>query len=198
MIDRKELRRQLMHTSTVFIPLLYYFFPDIGPLSGQQWVMILFLVFGGAFVLGDYFRRKNATVKKVFMLIVSPFLRDIENDKMTSASTIAISFFLVLLIFPVRIAVPACMLLSIADSASGIAGRWVGKHPWFKHYTVEGTLAFIAAGFLLFVIGFPYIAVWKALLVVVLCAFFEALLDVFDDNVVIPAAGALMLMMLEV
>ncbi|MDZ7797791.1 MAG: hypothetical protein U5N56_12470 [Candidatus Marinimicrobia bacterium] len=149
MLDRKELRRQLVHTATVFIPLLYLYFPDIGPFSGREWTMILFLVFGGLFVLADYLRRKNATVRRLFMKIISPLIRDVENDKMTGASTVAISFFLILLIFPPRIAVPSCMLLSIADSASGIVGRWIGKHSWHKHYTLEGTAAFIAAGLLL-------------------------------------------------
>ena len=198
MLDRQELRRQLIHAATAFIPLLYLFFPDIGPLSGQQWVMILFLVFGGTYVLADYLRRRNEKIRRIFMWIVSPFMREVESSKMTAASNIAISFFLVLLLFPPQIAVPACLLLSIADAASGIAGRWIGKHTWYKNYTIEGTLAFILAGLLLFLIAFPYIAVWKAVLVVVFCALFEVLLSHLNDNYVIPISAALMLMMLEV
>jgi dolichol kinase len=198
MLTAQERRRQLIHIATAIIPLLYYFFPDIGPLTGQQWVMIMFIVFGGLFVFADYFRRHSEFIKKAFMFFVSPFIRDIEENKMTSASNIGITFFLVLAIFPIEISVPACMLLSIGDSASGIFGRWIGKHTWFKHYTIEGTLAFIIAGLLMFIIGFSYIPIWKALIVVVFCALFEALLSHFDDNVVIPISAAVMLMMLEV
>jgi dolichol kinase len=198
MLTAQELRRQLIHAATAIIPLLYYFFPDIGPLTGQQWVMILFIVFGGLFVFADYFRRHSTFVKKTFMFFVSPFIRDAEDEKMTAASHIAITFFLILAIFPIKISVPACMLLSVADSASGIMGRWIGKHTWFKHYTIEGTLAFIIAGLAMFLIGFQYIPVWKAAVVVVFCAVFEALLSHFDDNVVIPVAAAAMMMMLEV
>jgi dolichol kinase len=198
MLTAQELRRQLIHVATAIIPLLYSFFPDIGPLTGQQWVMILFIVFGGLFVFADYFRRHSAFVKKAFMFFVSPFIRDAEDEKMTAASHIAITFFLILAIFPIKISVPACMLLSVADSASGIVGRWIGKHTWFKHYTIEGTLAFIIAGLAMFLIGFQYIPIWKAVVVVVFCALFEALLSHFDDNVVIPVAAAAMMMMLEI
>ena len=198
MLKAQELRRQLMHVATAIIPLLYYFFPDIGPLTGQQWVMILFIVFGGLFVFADYFRRHSDFIRKVFMFFVGPFIRDVEENKMTSASRIAITFFLILAIFPIEISVPACMLLSIGDSASGIFGRWLGKHTWFKHYTIEGTLAFIIAGLLMFIIGFSYIPIWKALIVVVFCALFEGLMSHFDDNVVIPIAAAALMMMLEI
>ena len=198
MLTAQELRRQLIHVATVIIPLLYYFFPDIGPLTGQQWVMILFIVFGGLFVFADYFRRRSEFVKKAFFFFVSPFIRDIEENKMTGASRIAITFFLILAIFPIRISVPACMLLSIADSASAIVGRWIGKHKWFKHYTIEGTLAFVIAGLAMFLIGFQYVPIWKAALVVVFCGLFEALLSHLDDNVVIPVAAAVMMMMLEI
>lgn len=198
MLSTQELRRQLIHLATGIIPLLYYFFPDIGPLSGQQCVMILFIVFGGLYVFADYFRRHSDFVKKVFLFFASPFIRNLEENKMTAASNIAITFFLVLAIFPMRISVPACLLLSISDSASGIFGRLFGKHTWFKHYTLEGSLAFIIAGLLMFIIGFSYISIWKAAIVVVFCALFEGLMDHFDDNVVIPIAAAVMLMMLEV
>jgi dolichol kinase len=198
MLTAQELRRQLIHVATAIIPLLYYFFPDIGPLTGQQWVMILFIVFGGLFVFADYSRRHSEFIKKAFLFFTSRFIRDSEDGKMTAASHIAITFFLILMIFPIEISVPACMLLSIGDSASGIFGRWLGKHTWFKHYTIEGTLAFIIAGLLMFVIGFSYIPIWKALIVVVFCALFEGLIDHFDDNVVIPIAAAVLMMMLEI
>jgi len=198
MLTSQELRRQLIHIATAIIPLLYYFFPDIGPLTGQQCVMILFIVFGGLYVFADYFRRYSEFIRKAFMFFVSPFIRNVEENKMTAASHIAITFFLILAIFPIEISVPACMLLSIADSASGIVGQWIGKHTWFKHYTVEGTLAFIIAGLLMFVIGFSYIPIWKAFIVVVFCAIFEGLMDHFDDNVVIPIAAAVLMMMLEI
>ncbi len=198
MLTAQELRRQLIHVATSIIPLLYYFFPDIGPLTGPQWVTILFIIFGGAFIFADYFRRHSVLIRKVFMFVVAPFIRDVEETKMTAASRIAITFFLIFTIFPLEIAIPACMLLSIADSASAIVGRWIGKHTWFKRYTIEGSLAFIIAGLLMFVIGFSYIPIWKAFIVVVFCAFFEGLMDHFDDNVVIPIAAAVLMMMLEI
>jgi dolichol kinase len=198
MLSFRELRRQLLHLTTVLIPLLYYFFPDIKPFTGQQWTMILFIVFGGLYVFADYFRRYSTFIKKVFLFFASPFIRDIEEEKMTAASHIAITFFLILAIFPIRISVPACMLLSVADSASGIFGRWLGKNTWYKQYTYAGTIAFIIAGLLLYLLAFPYIPIWKAALVVVLCALFEGLFSHFDDNVVIPIAAAVLLMMLEI
>ncbi|MBN2781346.1 MAG: hypothetical protein JXR21_05230 [Candidatus Marinimicrobia bacterium] len=198
MLTRQELRRQLIHLCTALIPLLYYFFPDLGPLSGHQWVILLFIVFGGLYVFADYFRRRSLFIRKVFLWFVSPFIREIEDHKMTAASRIAITFFLILLIFPETISVPACMLLSVGDAASGIFGRWLGKHTWYKHYTIEGSLAFIFFGLLLFTLAFPYIPVWKSALVVSFCALFEGLFDHFDDNIVIPIAAAAMLMMLGV
>ncbi|MCK4813187.1 MAG: hypothetical protein KAT14_04540 [Candidatus Marinimicrobia bacterium] len=198
MLNKQEVRRQFIHLFTAFIPLMYYFFPDIGPLNGQQWTMILFAVFGGLFVLADYLRRYNSLIKKWFLLLVSPFVRIDEENKMTAASHIAIVFFFILLIFPIHISVPACLLLSVGDSASGLVGQWIGKHAWFKHYTIEGTLAFIVAGLILFLLAFPYIPLWKASVVVVFCALFEALFSHFDDNIVIPISAATMLMMLEV
>lgn len=198
MLTKLELRRQLIHAATAIIPLLYYFFPDVGRLNGQQCVMIMFLVFGGLFVFADFYRRYNETVKKIFLFFTAPFIRDIEEEDMTNASHIAMVFFLIFLIFPMKISVPACMLLSVADSASGLFGRMWGKGTWFKDYTYVGSLAFIITGLLLYYFAFPYIALWKAALVVSMCALFEGLLSHFDDNVVIPIAAAMMLTMLEI
>ncbi|MCF7833304.1 MAG: hypothetical protein K9N05_07005 [Candidatus Marinimicrobia bacterium] len=50
----------------------------------------------------------------------------------------------------------------------------------------------------MFLIGFQYVPIWKAALVVVFCGLFEALLNHLDDNVVIPVAAAVMMMMLEI
>jgi len=188
----------LVHAATAIIPLLYYFFPDIEPFTGKQCVNIMFIVFGGLFVFADYFRRYNVFIKKVFLFFTAPFIRDTEESKMTAASRIAIVFFLIFQIFPMKIAVPACLLLSVADSASGLFGRMWGKKTWFKHFTYVGTAAFVIAGSLLYIFAFSYIGIWKSVLVVVMCALFEGIMSHFDDNVVIPIAAAVMLMMLEV
>lgn len=198
MISKEEIRRKSLHLVTALIPLFYYFMIDIGPLTGHQIVMILFAVFGGFFVLVDYFRRNNSHLDKLFKKIAGPFMREAEDEKFTGASLIAMTFFFVLIAFPESIAVPACLLLSVADAASAIVGQNWGKHKWYKQYTLEGTAAFIISGLALYLIAFPYIPIWQSCVTVVATAILEVLWNHFDDNILIPIAAASFLMMLGV
>lgn len=198
MISKEEVRRKSLHLVTAFIPLFYYFMIDIGPLTGHEIVLILFAIFGGIFVLIDYLRRNNQRLDRLFRKVAGPFMREKEATKFTGASLIAMTFFFVLIAFPESIAVPACLLLSVADAASAIVGQSWGKHTWYKHYTLEGTAAFIVSGLALYLIAFPYIPIWQSCVTVVATAIMEVLWNHFDDNILIPIAAASFLMMLGV
>ena len=105
------------------------------------------------------------------------------------ATSVLIGGTLLTLFVPLQIAVPVFVMTMIADAAAALVGRAIGQHRWpGRSHTVEGSLAFIAAG-LLVLAFFPLS--WTARLTATLsAAVAEAAPLAVNDNIAVPLIAA--------
>lgn len=174
----KEVWRQFIHASGVFIVILGMFIkPEI-----------LILLCIGLVVFAEALFRVD---KYHHVPLLSTVLRTCKRDDDEKGF---IYFFLGILItiyifkFNMAIANAAVLILLFGDSVSTLAGRKFGRHtlPLQDQKTFEGSLAFLAVGFLLAVTQVPPAAA-------LIGAFFGMLTEAYspiDDNIPVPIVSA--------
>lgn len=115
---------------------------------------------------------------------------------LNGATWVATAFFLLVLLFPLAIAVPAFAAFMIGDAAAALVGRRFGRHHWpGSPRTLEGSAAFFAvAAAVLLGLRVPFV---PALVCALVCAVAEALPGRLNDNLRVPFAGALVLLLFE-
>ncbi len=103
--------------------------------------------------------------------------------------------FLMVALFPKPVAIASLLTLSIGDSAAAIVGITYGRHQINKRKTFEGTLAFVISAS---IVGWlvPGIPLYAAILAALAAGLVEVLFTVFDDNISIPLASGLTLVLL--
>jgi len=181
MVMKKELLRQLIHASGVFIVVFSYFLkPDVLILTAISILFLVVLLF---------------ELDKKYHL---PFFSYIfERCKRQDDEWGFIYFFvgiiltLILFQFNISVANAAILILLFGDSASTLIGKKYGKIkiPYRTHKTVEGSLAF-------FVVGLAVALTQVSFIPAILGAFFGALTEAYspvDDNIPIPLVSALMI-----
>lgn len=180
-----EINRKLIHTSSVAIPLLYWFWIPAN-------VMIFSLVvINLAFFVIEYQRLLGNKAGKFLEWFFKPAIRNHEAQRVTGAAFVFLGNLVTIALFPKMIAVPALLLLSISDSFAALIGIPFGKHP-LGTKSIEGSLAFFLTAIALLAC-FPEIT-WP---VKILGAFtgtiVEAFLTKIDDNIAIPVSVAIVI-----
>jgi len=106
-----------------------------------------------------------------------------------------IGAFLVLLFFPMDIAMPAILVLAFADSIGHLFGIKFGKipHPFVSTKFVEGWIAGLIAGFFGALIFVPWYEALAASFFAMLVEGIEVKIgaDEIDDNLIIPLVAAI-------
>lgn len=194
---KKECCRKLIHTSSVVIPILYYFY-DRAPFLSVL-VPITVLV-----VLLDWSRNYISPVRKLVHLVAGSLLRshEVSGEKragLMGASYVLIGASLCIAIFPKAIAIASLAVMSVADTAAALIGKKWGRRPLMGK-TVEGFIA--CALFSLLVLAITglllqpdtvfYRAVIPAALAAAAGELFSTRLRV-DDNLIIPLACGIVL-----
>jgi dolichol kinase len=145
---KTEIPRQFVHLSGLIFIVLAQF---IGGLVVSFYC--LFIAFT-LLVYSEYVRRVEQRLEK-FIHRFESRIRDFVNrfDRMevarpfTGAFWFYIAFGFALLIFPLRVASAACVILAVGDSLSTLIGN-----PWGRHRigrkSLEGSLAFLVPSFL--------------------------------------------------
>lgn len=178
---KKELLRQLIHASGVFIVILSYFLkPDALILLSVALVVFISIIF-----LID---------KKHHIFFFSTILKCCRRqDDEIGFILFFIGITLTLIIFQFNMAVAnaAILILLFGDSASTIVGQKWGKNrlPLNKKKTLEGSLAFLVVGLLVALTQLPLIPAF-------LGAFSGALTEAYspiDDNIPIPLVAGLVM-----
>ena len=81
---------------------------------------------------------------KLFRKIFLPLLKDSESEgKLTGATTLWFSLYLIFILFPGTIFLPAALIIIFADPAGALVGKAIGKKSIYGEKTREGSLAFI-------------------------------------------------------
>lgn len=191
-----EIRRKTLHLLALVIPF------------GMWWLgtpLALYSV--GALtvvaVVADLIRAYSSSFNDWIRWIFGPLMRDEElpmvGERITfnGATCVLIGAFLLILLFPLRVAVPVLTMTMLADAAAALVGRRWGRHRWGPlPATVEGTAAFILTG-LVVMIWFPFLPLGPAIASVIVAAIVEAAPLPVNDNIRVPITAALVVVLSE-
>lgn len=191
-----EIRRKLIHLSSISIPLCYWF------LSQKTMLFILVPMTVGAIII-EMLRRAFPGFEKFFRMIFGQILRPHESGtrpEINGATFVLVSACLCVAVFPKIIAITAFAVLIVSDTASALYGRRFGKRKFLRK-SVEGSSAFLvtAMAVVALVAGVSGASV-EFLIVGFLASFVAMVVEALseggssiDDNLTIPAAfGAVM------
>jgi len=185
-----EVGRKTLHLLALVIPLGMW---------GLGTPLALYVLAAGAgiAVAADVARAFLPALNEWIRRIFGPLMRTEElpavGDGVTfnGATSVVVGAALLLLIFPLRVAVPVLTMTMLADAAAALVGRRFGRHSWGNlSATVEGTAAFVATG-LAVMAFFPVLAFGPAAAGVLAAAGVEALPLPVNDNVRVPLVAAL-------
>ena len=177
--------RRLFHAGN---GLVVAFFPPVLGLERGGLLLILssLLLVLLAF---DIARLRVPHVNKLFFNLFPSLVSQREVEQAASSTWYAFGLVLAYAFFPMRIAVPATVVLALADPTASVVGRIWGRRKVGKG-TVLGSLAFMMVSFAVLSAFFgPVAAVVPAL--VVTCV--EVIPWRLDDNLTVVVGGAITL-----
>lgn len=200
---RDELRRKLVHLSSLWMPLVMVFLPQM-----RWWLAVFFgvLCFGSLLVEHAY-ANGNTAVVKVYRIFFRDMLRKepVPGQWVISGGPyVFAAACLSLLLFPAPIAACGMAVMLLGDTAAALIGRKWGKHKLVNGKSLQGFVGFFAFGSLgcfafLALGGFPLHAYYYAIagvLLADLAELFEKQIKL-DDNFSIPlAVGGILLLSL--
>lgn len=185
-----ELGRKALHLLALLIPL------------GMWWVsmpMALYLLAPASLlaVAADLLRAYSASFNTLIRWVFGSLMRPEElpeagtGVRFNGATCVLVGAVLMVVLFPLRVAVPVLAMAMLADAAAALVGRRIGHHHWGSlSATVEGTAAFIGTG-LAIMACFPTVAFGPAAAGVLVGAVVEVLPVPVNDNIRVPVVAAL-------
>ncbi len=193
---RAEVRRKALHLIALVVPLGM-------ALLGKE-VSVLLLVPSALFaLLMDYLRVRSSSVSHLISRVFGFMMRPEEVPpvggpvRINGATWVLVSAALLAFIFPIRIAVPSFVMFMICDAAAALVGRRYGRTHWGNsRRTVEGSLAFVVVGVVIFAL-FPSIPFWIGAVSVIVAALAEAAPKPLNDNIRVPVTAAAVIFALE-
>ena len=177
---RDEIVRRLVHASGTAVPLAYLFVPAV------EWVHVQGLLIAGLLV---------ALVLEIVRLVVGldwwvyeKLIREYEQDNLAGYFLAVFSMAVVALAFEPTVAVPAILMLTIADPVSGLLGS--GELRTAKDVTVLLTTFAIAT-----LLAVPFVPATAAVCGGVAATVADGIKPVVsgyvvDDNLSIPVTSA--------
>lgn len=178
---KRELFRQFIHASGVFIVILSYF------LKIEILIILCILILIFMELLFHIDKTHNVFI---FSNILKNAKRR-DDERGFAYFFVGIILTLIIFQFNISIANAGILLLLFGDSASNIVGRRYGrtKLPLHNKKTVEGSLAFLVVGFIVILTQVPlYPAFIGALAGTIIEAY-----SPIDDNIPIPIISALIM-----
>jgi len=152
---------------------------------------------------GDIVRAYSAAFNQFIRRVFGSMMRSRELPPsgegivINGATWVLVAATLLAIVFPLRIAVPIFTMFMISDAVAALVGRHWGRHHWgTTPRTVEGSAAFLLTGLgvMSVFVALPFGV--GAVAVVVACIA-EALPHPGNDNVRVPVAGALAVVIVE-
>jgi len=187
---RDEVRRKLVHLSSLWIPVSMCLFPA----SVVTWL------FGILMVLSLIVEHEYARGTKWVIRLYDIFFHDMLRKKPVSGQWVIsggpyvfAAAFIALLFFPPPLAACGMVVMLLGDTAAALVGRFYGRHRVVNGKSIEGVLAFWVAGFagavtVLACFGYPgeyYFFASVGVVAASLVELFEKQLHL-DDNLSIP------------
>ena len=182
---KDEFLRKSIHIITSIIPLTYFWGLE------KRLVLVISIILSVGFLTVDILRMNFDLARKYFLLIFSKLLRENEvKRRLTGATYLFIGMTGTFLLFNKEVAVPAVLLLTLADPAAAIVGKYFGKEPLLGSKTWQGSLAFLGTGILIVVFFSKYAFVGFS--IVLATTILELLPLPVNDNILIPAFAGIL------
>jgi dolichol kinase len=182
-----EWKRKGIHLGSSLIPLGYFYL-----LSREQILYFTCFITVG-FLVAEFARFKVSFYNALFRKIFFSLLREDEKKKdLTGATYLFLAMCITIYLFEKEIAVPAMLILAIADSFAAIIGKMIGRHKFFLK-SIEGSITFFLVSAVLLYIFIPQKGV-VILLIALLVTIIEVLPVAINDNLVIPLSAGFFLM----
>jgi len=182
---KREVLRKFFHLSTcVFALMLLYF--------GKTICIPIFLFLAIIFFALDFLRLKNKHIQRLYNIFFGIVTKHYEERQLTSASYVFLSLIIVAIVFEVRIASSALLIMSLSDPIASLVGRAYGRFYIFDK-SLEGSIAFfIVSVMVLLSFNFSSDVI---LCVATLCTLIELFSNKMhiDDNLSVPITASVLL-----
>ena len=135
-----EIKRKLIHVSSVWMVLAVYFLE-------KETAIMFFGALSVALFIFEYFRMSNETLQKISAKLFSKIIRPNENVTRFTIGGLTGSFFFVLsvffsvIFFSKEVAMASITVMIFSDTAAALIGKAIGKRKILDK-TIEGSLAF--------------------------------------------------------
>ena len=187
---RAELFRKALHLASLSVP---------GAMAWLEMPFVWYALLPAALLAtaADVARAHLPAFNRFIRRVFGPLMRASElppadgSLRINGATWVLVAAALLGVAFPLRVVVPVLAMSLVADAAAALIGRRYGRHPWGAGtHTVEGSLAFVAAGCGVLA-GFPGLTLPARGAAVLVAAAVEALPLPLNDNLCVPLAAAL-------
>lgn len=184
-----EIRRKLIHLSSISIPVMYWF------ITRDLALRILIPMTLVAVVI-EILRRKFPGFEQRFRYVFGALLRPHESSarpEINGATFVLLSATICVAVFPKIIAITAFAVLIVSDSASALYGRRFGRRKFLRK-SVEGSAAFfVTAMLVVLTVARISAAPWEFIAVGAVAALAAMVVEAvthgggsIDDNLTIP------------
>jgi dolichol kinase len=193
-----EFYRKLLHISSSAIPIVYYF------IDNKSIVLSILVPITVLMLLIEITKYKSNFIYDIYLKFFKHMLRNHEFDRkkfrINGATWLLVGDVIAIILFPKIIAVTGMLLLSLADSFSGIIGRLYGKKEYAPNRTYIGSLTFLIVGIIIAFSAPKYNYSLKeyliALITVVITTVVDGMKLPTDDNFAIPIVSSALLYVL--
>ncbi|MCJ7545717.1 MAG: SEC59/DGK1/VTE5 family protein [Deltaproteobacteria bacterium] len=197
MIPWLEIRRKIMHTWPIIIPIAYRF-------VSKDTALTIMLPICALYVFCDIFRHFHEGFRQLFDRIITVnFLREHEKNGLIGSSYFIFGALLAIILFPKPVTIASLYILIISDAMAAIVGTGWGKTRIFAK-SLEGSIAFFVSGIVIVLLAMQDKPLWGesamqghlgwGVLAVAGATLVELFPTGLDDNLTIPVvAGAIMM-----
>lgn len=191
-----ELRRKALHLLALVVPLGMH----VLGLPAALYALLPLTALGLA---GDLLRARSAAFNRTIRRVFGSMMRPEELPPphhglvINGATWVLMAATLLALVVPLRVAVPVFTMFMVSDAVAALVGRRWGRHRWGQtSRTMEGSAAFLATG-LGIIAWFPALPFGVGAAATGVACLAEALPGPGNDNVRVPFAGAVTVVVLE-
>jgi len=183
---KDELMRKLIHIcSSIFAYALFFF--------NQETVCLIVGIGSILILIFEILRINYKSINRIFIKIFGKVTRNFEKNKLTGASYVMLSSFIVLLpVFESYVCIISILVMSYSDTAAAIIGKKYGKTKIFSK-TLEGSFAFFIVAFIIALVMYPQINLALSITAIVIATIVEILPLNIDDNFSVPITVALII-----
>ena len=183
---KNEIFRKLIHLACSVFPIVYYYY------FNREQIVIVCVITTMFFLIAEIIRTRFDWGRELFKNWFFPLLREGEKKQnLTGATHLFLSVTVSFLIFEKHIAIPAVLILTVADAMAAIIGKVYGKHQ-ILNKSWEGSITFFLISLVILFLFFPDRNLW-ILPVALVITITELLPLPFSDNYSITiSAGILM------